>query len=385
MKNLPEEELFNHVRDRLREFSEFPDETVWENIAPKIATHRERGHGWTRVGITLLLLVLGFSWRSDLQEEADHLFGEISKPSSSTLHTLKDADEIKKDRDEVENFYNEIRVAADPDSKAKARKAFASGSELRHVYPLKATTIRILVSNSLIVNKPFKIAASGESRAALPHPPRKPEKKLTYYSTVTPVLSYFKISPRVGDETVVTGIESRPVFSSERFGWFAEAGIQLRTEKKWQAFAGLSFYHQRQTFSYGYQDGEMKNVPGSGDSEVELEPVTKIGELRYNMTNLGIHSGLLYHLKGKKLKHKLGLGLSFHQGIGSREGNYHNGASAYGQYHLFYRNEYTLNHQFSVFVQPHFSHSILVREKLEGPFLLTPFVAGLGLGVVIGR
>jgi hypothetical protein len=101
------------------------------------------------------------------------------------------------------------------------------------------------------------------------------------------------------------------------------------------------------------------------------------------MLNMGANAGLLYYLRGKKLAHKVGAGLSYQYGskkIASEV--YDNSSSQYLFYQLFYRNELQLNNRLTFFIQPTFSQSIFVNQKLEAPFKVKPYRAGLGLGLL---
>jgi hypothetical protein len=62
MKNLPEEELFNSIENRLRDYSELPDDETWNKIAGVILPVTEPS--WivwmnrTAAALSLLVLIL---------------------------------------------------------------------------------------------------------------------------------------------------------------------------------------------------------------------------------------------------------------------------------------------------------------------------------------
>ena len=62
MKNLPEDELFNFVENRLRNYSEFPDDDGWDRISDAIISNTEpKWIVWTnRMAATLSLVMLFF-------------------------------------------------------------------------------------------------------------------------------------------------------------------------------------------------------------------------------------------------------------------------------------------------------------------------------------
>src|SRR5262245_38788384 len=60
MKNLPEDELFNFVENRLRNYSELPDDEGWDRISGAIKSNSEpKWIVWTnRTAATLSLVIL---------------------------------------------------------------------------------------------------------------------------------------------------------------------------------------------------------------------------------------------------------------------------------------------------------------------------------------
>ncbi len=101
------------------------------------------------------------------------------------------------------------------------------------------------------------------------------------------------------------------------------------------------------------------------------------------MLNLGLQTGILYNLYGKTLTHKIGGGVSYQQGLKKTDSeSYKNSESSYFSYQVFYRNEIRVSSRVRVFVQPVFMQSIRVREKLDAPFNLKPYRAGIGFGIL---
>ena len=61
MKNLPEDDLFKALGDRLRDYQEQPDDDTWKNISTRIAPTEPAWIKWTdRSALLLALLILGF-------------------------------------------------------------------------------------------------------------------------------------------------------------------------------------------------------------------------------------------------------------------------------------------------------------------------------------
>jgi hypothetical protein len=102
------------------------------------------------------------------------------------------------------------------------------------------------------------------------------------------------------------------------------------------------------------------------------------------MKNGGASAGVLYHIRGKKLMHKLGAGLQYQKGLVNPQGeySYNNASSSYLNYQLLYRMEYSLSRRTSVFLQPQFVHSLVADEALREPFEIKPYRAGLGFGLL---
>jgi hypothetical protein len=67
MKNLPEDELFNFVENRLRNYSELPDDEGWDRISSAITSVTEpKWTIWTnRTAATLSLVILFFLFNGE--------------------------------------------------------------------------------------------------------------------------------------------------------------------------------------------------------------------------------------------------------------------------------------------------------------------------------
>lgn len=63
MKNLPDDELFGKLKNRLQNFEELPDDDIWDNIASSISTSEPK---WIRIseriGLSLLILIAFGAW-----------------------------------------------------------------------------------------------------------------------------------------------------------------------------------------------------------------------------------------------------------------------------------------------------------------------------------
>jgi hypothetical protein len=213
---------------------------------------------------------------------------------------------------------------------------------------------------------------------------RIPKKRRpAVYANVTPSLSFQRAIPLVNDDGIVNRLSDVSILSAERFGISLDIGLQGSINKRFEYYGGLSFYHQRQILKYSYQSGDQVIVESSGDNSYTVTPKSFVGSINYKMLNLGVQGGVLYNLYGKTLTHKIGAGLSYQNGFKkSNSGAYENSESSYFSYQVFYRNEIRIGPRLRFFVQPFFTQSIRVRERLDAPFNLKAYRAGVGFGIL---
>jgi hypothetical protein len=153
---------------------------------------------------------------------------------------------------------------------------------------------------------------------------------------VTPSLSFQRAIPVGSDEVVVQELSSSSILSSERFGISLDIGVQGFISKRFEYYGGLSLYHQNQTLEYSYQQGNQVNVESSGDNRYTVTPKLLQGVVNYQMLNLGLQTGVLYNLYGKKLTHKIGAGVSYQHGLKKTDSeSYKNSESSYFSYQVF--------------------------------------------------
>lgn len=203
-----------------------------------------------------------------------------------------------------------------------------------------------------------------------------------FYFSITPSLAFAKIKPVPSDAVNVVALHSPGIFNKERLGLSIEAGIQQSLSKRMEWWAGLSFYRQSQQLTYEYEIPAVR-ITADDSGGYSVSPATAIGEFNYRMLNAGLSTGLLYKLKGVKLMHKVGIGVQYQQGIlkGRSEMSYTNSNSRYLNYQLSYRIEFPMTDTFYLYLQPSFTHAIMASEKLVEPFSVTPYRAGITLGI----
>lgn len=405
MKNLPEDELFNFVENRLRNYNELPDEEGWNKIASAVTS----GSGfskwtiWTnRTAATLSLVILFF-----LFNNRDVFNGQTA---SSHVTVEKKNSTLPQSSSVQEKQQGRSSLTIDNSSKASIN-SFGQPKE-----PLRSEDVHIGSIDPAIVDSRIDEALESHSKidktsvtkdSEQPHKPvvmkenelkedsatsfghvilparNRKRSRLEFYSMISPSLSFQHITPESEDGVVVDKINSPGVISSERFGFSIETGIQGRISERFQYIAGLSFYQQYQQISY--EENSDGSVIESGDDlNFDIKPATTTQTFDYNMRNVGVQVGVLYTLKQRGLMHKAGVLFQYQMGlIKAHEGDvYDNSSSDYFNYQLLYRLEYTLPSGLGLFVQPSYLRSIIANESLDAPFKLKPSRASLGVGIV---
>jgi hypothetical protein len=239
------------------------------------------------------------------------------------------------------------------------------------------------VIDTIVVNSPRSKVDSLKTEEDATEKRKHLRQGLTFYFSVMPQLSFQHVIPASQDGVVISDIYNQPIFSSGRLGINIEVGIQGKLANRLEYYGGLSIFQQHQTLEYAYQTTSDLTIESKDDLNYTITPDNRIGVVNYAMLNMGANAGLLYHLRGKKLAHKIGAGLSYQYGsrkIASEV--YDNSSSQYLFYQIFYRNELQLNTRLTFFIQPTFSQSIFVNQKLEAPFKVKPYRAGLGIGLL---
>lgn len=411
MKNLPDNELFNEIGKRLKNYAEDPDEDAWNKILT--ATQNAQEPKWisrmlyasAAASIAAFLLLLYPASRGEKRLE----MGTV---------TNQKAIEKKSAERNVSSITDELNkvVSEDKAHSRKTNKVELPGTLIQNYHEVGKSLKNELegqynIENSIngefreelqTVNKPFSESrvnsdslkepviartdsVKAEGKKSIQEKKKRIRRVFDFYASVTPLLSYQKVTPLQNDNITVDRFSASPVLSGDRFGLSVEIGVQGKLSKYFEYYGGLSYYQQNQTLSYHYKSGEGTTVEsGSDPLHFTITPGEHDGQVNYNMKNVGTQLGILYYLKGDALTHKVGAGLSYQQGLQkiSEGETYDNSKSSYLFYQLFYRAEFRVNESTRIFFQPNFSQAFFSNENLNEPFKLKPYRAGLGFGLL---
>jgi hypothetical protein len=436
MKNFPEQDQFNELEKRLQGYSEEPDELVWQNIDKALRPgKRIIWFPWidrlsTVVAIGLFGLLVNFNSGKELhsstakdvrrdvasatppdeptdtrrdqtKRETDPILGnkEASAPKN-VLENVRSA-EVSKENDELsheklrstkfaqKSSTKGLIISRDDENKLNQAEtlvgpALSNSSTGNTEEDQKIVLESIDSFDSVMVVQQAKQDSVSQPENSPKESKRKISKRgLTFYATLTPQLSFQRVVPVSNDGVVISEVYSGSIFSSDRFGFAIDAGLQGHITKRLEYYGGLSLHQQKQSLRYSYQSEGKTTLEQDDDGSYVITPETTTAIIQYRMLNLGANLGLLYNLQGKKLAHKIGAGLSYQQGLSkSSSERYNNSESSYLFYQIFYRNEVRVRPRLRVYVQPTFSHSLYANEKLDAPFTLKPYRAGIGFGVL---
>ena len=406
MKNFPEHNSFNELGKRLEEYTEKPDDLVWSNIDAALRPRRTPlWFSWAD-GISTATTIILFTlmWSIEVNRVSPVLTS-ASKESSEPNRIQKEllppvlphdiTDKLTKEKarqktatriTKTSRFLKSSNIEAPvtPFTRGEIYNRTFFDTVASN-YPIKNElfTLENKVTDTLFLDSSKAKVDSFKTEDIAQKKRKHLRRGLTFYVSVMPQLSFQHIIPVSQDGVVVTDIYNQPIFSSERLGINIEVGIQGKLARRLEYYGGLSLFQQHQTLKYEYQTTSDLKIESKDDLNYTITPDSRVGVVNYAMLNMGANAGLLYHLRGKNLAHKIGAGLSYQYGsrkIASEV--YDNSSSQYLFYQLFYRNELQLNTRLKFFIQPTFSQSIFVNQKLEAPFKVKPYRAGLGLGLL---
>lgn len=414
MKNLPEDELFNSVENRLRNYSELPDDEVWNRIAGAMPSEVEPGWiTWTnRTAATLSVAVLFLLFYKQDVSDTRHtdtspsiILGDKEKAAPEEASITLDRESSERDEHSVISNNSKSGPAIGTSFPSGSYHAEVSETVRSNSMPRdKNNDTREDVQQSAgsrvndmredVIVTPESNSESGEAKElkkesatsfghVLPPPRKRKKSKLTFYSMISPSFSFQHVTPNSEDGVVVEKINSPGVISHERFGFSVESGIQGQISERFQYIVGFSYYQQSQQISYEEKsDGAV--IESGEDLNYEIKPATVTRTFDYSMNNVGVQAGLLYTLKQRGLMHKAGVIFQYQMGLmKSHEGDaYDNSSSDYLNYQLVYRVEYAFRSGIGLFVQPSYTHSFIANESLNSPFEMKQSRAGLGVGIV---
>lgn len=409
MKNFPDSDPFDALEKRLQAYTEQPDELVWGNIDARLRPNRTPAwFFWvdqvTSV-VSIVLFALLLSGNQSNESVSNHKISkaedlDIAHDRINDLHREEDTSENHRERNvksadetissaavikEYVQRNHDIKPLADTSKTHENQKfldTLVSGSSLART---RNEFLAQEIVNDTLSILPLKIDVDSSKRmlSEVKDSRRVRKRRLTFYATVSPALSFVRVIPVSSDGVVVSEFSNPSILSAERFGLSVDAGVQGSITRRLEYYGGVSFYQQHQKLQYSYQSGNQLSLESEGDMSYVVTPKSSVGIIDYSMLNLGLHAGVLYHLYGENLAHKVGGGLSYLQGFNKNGSEaYENSESSYFSYQIFYRNELHVNTRLRIFVQPSFTQTIQAREKLKAPFHLKPYRAGIGFGIL---
>ncbi|MFY8036141.1 MAG: hypothetical protein ACOVMQ_03180 [Cyclobacteriaceae bacterium] len=415
MKNLPDDELFEQLGSRLRNYQEAPDELVWKNIATATQSKTKDGVAWidhTALGIALAsLLFLVTLQPAALQSEQKAIAKDMNRitpevnanfnksernnnnTESQTINSKTPSDHqrpqaIAKSNstsasDEVRPSHANVFSDGETKENVSANENQFVVNDSRHDEPILATEAKATDSTQQI----SKVASDSLAKAT-DEPtilPKKKKRGMNFYFALSPSMNYRQVTPLQNDNVVVTQVVNEGVFSAQRFGIAFETGWQLPISSSFEIYIGLSYYHQNQTLLYRFNRADGNDIVTTDNPMAFKINVSEHGQkVNYQMNNVGLQTGFLYQLKAGPLTQKIGAGLWYQHGLHqkSQGDTYNNAQSGYLAYQILYRNEYAFSNQLKMYVQPNFTQSFYTTESLNEPFQLKPYSVGLSLGLI---
>lgn len=423
MKNFPDQDQSKELEKRLQGYSEEPDELVWQNIDNALRPTRTSlwipwiGGTGTVAGIILMALL----WQMDSSQNDDRRIYETAEETRE-LTDLEKKSEATGSEIQQQKMTPPTKVLNDKTVDDQKNKL--SDDQQGDTYVTRYDKISRNLNGNVIRNErssepmlePIATSAEADNDIENAHVPvedntekgndsfqvavakgkdstevreespksekRMPKRGLSFYTTLTPQLSFQRVIPAGNDGVVISDFYNPSIISSERFGFGIELGIQAHLSKHWEYYGGLSYYQQRQALQYASLTDRISLEASPGKGYI-VTPQSDKATVQYSMRNWGANVGLLYNLQGKKLAHKVGGGLSYQKGFNKQiSEKYDNSESSYLFYTVFYRNEVRLSAKLRIYVQPTFMHSLYTKETIDAPFKLKPYRAGIGFGVL---
>lgn len=423
MKSLPEKDFWNAIRNRLENYKEEPQDD-WLKIAGAIPASRA-GQKNKPVNLAADLLSVAsiamLVWTLYAVTPAARIetLASVSTPSVTEKMNNRQTDGLKEGKERIPHMNgseqnenasgsmtNEAKNKVNGSSDAPGKVERNNTSQQHMPLPEQADNTKLNGDENRFTHADGyegELRESGDSVQTVVTaktdtvffavPPilqqkSKPRRRFrpSVYAVITPSFAYQKIVPLRDDNINIQKLNGAGLVSGDRLGYSLEAGFQMQVSNHVELYAGFSYYQQNLLVSYSYvTDGDVQSVNGTGEKwSYELSPGEATRTFRYAMKNGGAAAGVLYHIRGRKLMHKLGAGLQYQKGLMSARGeySYNNASSSYLNYQLMYRMEYSLGGRTSVFLQPQFVHSLVANEVLREPFTIKPYRAGLGFGLL---
>jgi hypothetical protein len=412
MKDLPEEELFDQLGNRLRNYHEEPDEHLWEKIAVSAGATQQQDwlryadHGLALLSSTLLFLLLYLAvpvYKSSKNEIINPELANTVEPALTDAITIPD--------NQSAQLFLSNQEAPALIEKKQSRKAFYENGEKSitiidlNTDRLQHNSLQELMQNterpqeqatkenqvtfannkktdSIILTSAF--VKDSVAQSSKEEKKRKKNDGLRMYVSLTPNLVYNKITPLANDGIVISGIRPTAALSTERLGVGAEVGMESSITKKLSYYVGANYYKQQTVSSYRYVAEGNTSVEQVGNSlTFEIRPMSNNHNSQQTSSSVGANAGVLYQLKAGALAQKVGAGLMYQYSFIKQQSDQSIEVSQSGNvyYQLLYRSEYALRNGWSVFAQPNFTYALLERKQSNNPFTTRPYWVGVSLGI----
>ena len=406
MKNSPERSFNDEFEKRIASYSEIPDDVVWKNIDKELRPNRMLfllawWDGATSVLLVSLFLGMFVSQQNHLYQPK-HSHSVINVPMTTVPKKSEVSDQRIELRDVTPVYavipnkkHNSTSQIPDLELKqAAVSESFLASmvnDDSSKVKQIEGCQVRSLVAAEIfieesmdsilhteILEKDVNEKMIGKKSSSL-----LPLKNLKIYVAATPMLNFHQVVPIAGDGIGITGVESPSVLSSDRMNVSLSGGLQGHISPRFEYYGGITFFQKKTSFRYSLLSEEIVTELVPMNYSITLEH--NISDLSYKTTNVGLHGGMLFHLYGKRLMHKVGAGLLYYKGFveSANDESSKDNHSSHLAYQLFYRNEIAINRRLKFFVQPTFTNSFYVDENLKGrPFKLRPYSAGIEFGAI---
>ena len=401
MKNSPERSFNDEFDKRIASYSEMPDDVVWNNIDKALRPNRMLVlmAWWDRAtSLFLVSLVLGtaliLSENDAIPREYSHRVADSTPEKPGADSEMGKAREVTPMHPRSPNkkpVGSQIPDLLKPSVVGESVVTNYASADSSETQLIPVSQPRNLVSAESLIEQPLidsllhdeiveKTADENVAEKKSSH--WLPFKNIKIFAAATPMINFHQVVPISGDGVGITGVESPSILSSDRLSVSISVGLQGYISHRFEYYGGLTFFRKKTSLRYSVLSEEI--VTELDPLRYSIVPEHSTGEFNYKTTNVGLQGGMLFHLYGKKLMHKVGAGLLYHKGFAdsSNEELYKEDHSDYLSYEVFYRNEIVINRRLKFFVQPTFTNSFYVSEKLKEPFKLQPYSAGIGFGAI---
>ena len=401
------------LREQLQNYTDNPDESAWDKITAGLIRHRNllwiQRAGQVAAFAALLFLfypMLPYD-RSTMSQTSGQSGKPIDEDAISSGMQMSSKPQSKL-ADTV--MHAQPRIATLPSENNSTSSHMVNGTLIMGIDTCSVQTRNHLsdfsIADATINHRtidqevpgpndtlPVSIALQGEDNQAItvtPVPHEAQEQKESnasrvkgLYVLVMPTFGYQKISPLTNDNLLIESIKKVSAFSADRLGLRAEIGHERLITNRLAFNVALVYFQRKQTITYDFTDGEHFEVtPVSEDSLLyQVISQQQTGSFEYELKNLGISGGVNYSVKGKHFAQRVGLAAELHRSLmqANAEVAHDTGFNFFGN--VYYRLSYPLSRRFDAMLQPTFNFALQLDERINAPFYVKPYGLGLNFGV----